>query len=63
MILLCIFLPPVAVLLCGKPFKAFICLLLCFLAWFPGVIYALMTYNNHKQDKRFRNLSRQMGSR
>ncbi|MGB2870495.1 YqaE/Pmp3 family membrane protein, partial [Psychrobacillus psychrotolerans] len=43
--LLAIFLPPVAVLLVGKPFQAFINFLLCFLIWIPAVIHAILVVN------------------
>ena len=35
-----IVLPPVAVLLCYRPLAALLALLLCFLGWIPGVVYA-----------------------
>ena len=47
-----IFLPPLAVLLCGKPGKAALNLLLTLLFWIPGVIHALMVVAEHKADKR-----------
>ncbi|MEK3954011.1 MULTISPECIES: YqaE/Pmp3 family membrane protein [Psychrobacillus] len=50
--LLAIFLPPVAVLLVGKPFQAFINFLLCFLIWIPAVIHAILVVNEHKANKR-----------
>ena len=50
--LLAIFLPPVAVLLVGKPFQAFLNLLLCFLFWVPAVIHAVLVVNDHKANKR-----------
>ena len=52
MILLAILLPPVAVLICGKPIQALLnCLLtLCF--WIPGMIHAIIVVNNHNADKR-----------
>ena len=52
--LLAIFLPPVAVLLVGKPFQAFINLLLCFLVWIPAVIHAVLVVNEHKANKRMK---------
>lgn len=58
--LLCLFLPPVAILFTGKPFRAILAVFLCALFWVPGVIYAFATVNAHKQDKRFDRLARQM---
>ena len=52
--LLAIFLPPVAVLLVGRPFQAFINLLLCFLGWIPAVIHAVLVVNDRKADKRMK---------
>ena len=40
---LAIILPPVAVLLCGKPVQALLILPLCF--WIPGVVHALFVVN------------------
>lgn len=50
--LLAIFLPPVAVLIAGKPIQALINLLLCFLVWIPGVIHAWGVVSDYKADKR-----------
>lgn len=52
MYLLAIFLPPVAVLLCGKPFQAIINFILCFFLWIPAVIHAILVVKERKQDKR-----------
>ena len=52
MYLLAIVLPPVAVLFSGKPFQAFLNLLLCFLGYVPGVIHAILVVNDHKANKR-----------
>lgn len=49
--LLAILLPPVAVLLCGKPVQALLNFLLTLL-WIPGVIHALFVVNSHLADKR-----------
>jgi len=58
--LLAILLPPLAVLLCGKPFQAVLnCLLtLCF--WIPGMIHALMVVSSHEADLRNQELIRAM---
>lgn len=50
--ILCIFLPPVAILLKGKPIQACINFLLCLLFWIPGVIHAIMVVNNANNAKR-----------
>lgn len=50
--LLAIILPPVAVLLTGKPIQALLNLLLCILGWIPGVVHALVVVGSHKADKR-----------
>lgn len=50
--LLAIFLPPVAVLMAGKPGQAMLNLVLTLLLWVPGMIHAFMVVNNHYADKR-----------
>jgi uncharacterized membrane protein YqaE (UPF0057 family) len=50
--ILAIFLPPVAVFLCGKPIQGIISIFLTLLFWIPGVIHALFVVNNHLADKR-----------
>jgi uncharacterized membrane protein YqaE (UPF0057 family) len=50
--LLAIFLPPVAVLLTGKPIQALINLVLTLCLWVPGVIHAILVVNGHYADKR-----------
>jgi uncharacterized membrane protein YqaE (UPF0057 family) len=50
--LLAILLPPVAVLLAGKPFQAVINLVLTLLLWVPGMIHAIFVVHNHYADKR-----------
>lgn len=54
--LLAILLPPVAVLLCGKPIQAVLNLVLTLLGWLPGVIHALFVVNSHLADKRNKEL-------
>lgn len=56
MILLAILLPPVAVLMCGKPVQAVLNCGLTLLFWIPGVIHAIIVVNNHNADKRQREL-------
>ncbi|MCM3208479.1 YqaE/Pmp3 family membrane protein [Paenibacillus illinoisensis] len=57
--LLC-FIPPVAVLLCGKPFQAVIALLLMLAGYAPGVIYAFFVVNNYKADQRNKKLIKEI---
>ena len=56
LILLAIFLPPVAVLICGKPFQALINVPLTLLLWLPGMIHALMVVSNHQAEARHKEL-------
>lgn len=49
---LAIILPPLAVLLCGKPFQVILNIILTLCAWLPGVIHALFVVNSHLADKR-----------
>ncbi|MDQ1911502.1 YqaE/Pmp3 family membrane protein [Paenibacillus sp. GD4] len=60
MYLLAILLPPVAVLFCGKPFQAFLNLILTLCFWLPGAIHACMVVHERKQDKRMEKLARHM---
>ncbi|MBX3383061.1 MAG: YqaE/Pmp3 family membrane protein [Phycisphaeraceae bacterium] len=50
--LLAIVLPPVAVLVCGKPFQALLNLFLTLLFWVPGMIHALLVANDYYEDRR-----------
>ncbi|WP_424299394.1 YqaE/Pmp3 family membrane protein [Castellaniella sp.] len=50
--LLAIILPPVAVLLCGKPVQFLLNILLTCLFWIPGVIHAILVVNSHLADQR-----------
>ncbi len=50
--LLAIFLPPVAVLVVGKPFQALINFALCFLLYIPAIIHAIFVVHNYYADKR-----------
>lgn len=54
--LLAIVLPPVAVLLCGKPFQAILNLLLTCAFWVPGVIHACFVVSSYHADRRNREL-------
>jgi uncharacterized membrane protein YqaE (UPF0057 family) len=50
--LVAILVPPLAVLLCGKPFQALLNILLTLLVYFPGMIHAILVVNNYYADKR-----------
>ncbi|SOC06311.1 uncharacterized membrane protein YqaE (UPF0057 family) [Ureibacillus xyleni] len=52
MYLLAIFLPPLAVLFCGKPIQALINFGLCLLFWIPAVIHAILIVRDKKADER-----------
>lgn len=49
---LAIILPPLAVLLCGKPIQFVLNIFLTLLGWIPGVIHAILVVNGHLADKR-----------
>ncbi|MDD5458534.1 MAG: YqaE/Pmp3 family membrane protein [Phycisphaerae bacterium] len=49
---LAIVLPPLAVLLCGKPVQFVLNIFLTLLFWIPGVIHAILVVNSHLADKR-----------
>ncbi|MCP4175976.1 MAG: YqaE/Pmp3 family membrane protein [Fuerstiella sp.] len=44
-------LPPVAVLLRGKPLLSVLNLILTLSGWIPGVIHALLIINDHKHNE------------
>ena len=50
--ILAIVLPPVAVLMCGKPFQAILNVFLCAFYWFPGVIHAWIVVANWEAKNR-----------
>jgi uncharacterized membrane protein YqaE (UPF0057 family) len=60
MYLIAILLPPVAVLLCGKPIQALLNLILTLCFWLPGVIHAIMVVSEAKSNKRMEQLARSM---
>jgi len=61
--LVAVVLPPLAVLLCGKPFQALLSIPLTLLGWAPGVIHALFVVNNRYADQRSDRLIRAMEGR
>ena len=50
--LVAVLLPPLAVLLAGKPFQAILNLILTLMFYVPGLIHALFVVHNHYADKR-----------
>ncbi len=50
--ILAILLPPIAVLLCGKPFHFLLNIVLCVLGWVPGVIHAVLVVHDRYADRR-----------
>ena len=54
--LLAVVLPPLAVLLCGKPFQALLSIPLSLMGWALGVIHALFVVSNHYADQRSQRL-------
>lgn len=52
MYILAILLPPVAVLICGKPIQALLNLFLTLLFWVPGAVHAVLVVMDRKADKR-----------
>ncbi|MDN4059895.1 YqaE/Pmp3 family membrane protein [Massilia sp. YIM B02769] len=55
---LAIILPPLAILLCGKPFQALLNIILTMCFWLPGMIHALFVVHGHKADKRTERLEK-----
>jgi uncharacterized membrane protein YqaE (UPF0057 family) len=60
MYLLAILLPPVAVLVTGRPFQAVLNFFLTLLFWVPDVIHAILVVNEHKANQRADRIARQM---
>ena len=50
--LLAIILPPVAVLICGKPIQAVLNLILTLALWIPGIVHAIFVVHSNLADKR-----------
>lgn len=55
-----ILLPPLAVLLTGRPFQALLNLLLTLLLYLPGLIHALVVVSDHYADKRAERMVRKL---
>lgn len=54
MYLLALVLPPLAVLLVGKPFQAILNLVLTLFFWLPGAIHAILLVHEKKADERMK---------
>jgi uncharacterized membrane protein YqaE (UPF0057 family) len=50
--LIAILLPPLAVLLTGRPLQALLNLFLTLLFYFPGMLHAILVVNEYKSDQR-----------
>ncbi len=50
--LVAVLLPPLAVLLAGKPFQALLNVVLTMALWVPGMIHAIFVVHNYYADKR-----------
>lgn len=61
MYLLAILLPPVAVLMTGKPVQALLNFVLWLCLWIPGAIHAILVVKDAKDDKRMRKQAALMG--
>lgn len=57
---LAIFLPPVAVFLCGKPVQALLNILLTLCFWVPGVLHAMYVVMRTDADNRNKKLMREV---
>ncbi len=56
--LVAVVLPPLAVLLCGKPWQALLSILLTLGLYVPGLLHALFVVHNHYADQRAERLIR-----
>jgi uncharacterized membrane protein YqaE (UPF0057 family) len=61
--LIALLIPPLAVLLSGKPFQALLNIFLTLLAYVPGLLHALLVVHNHYQDRRTNRVLREMRRR
>lgn len=52
--LFAVVLPPVALLMCGKPFQALLNVPLCLMGGVPGIIHALCVVMSHEANQRAR---------
>ena len=61
--LLCLLLPPFAVLLTGRLGAFLVSLLLTLFGWLPGVIHAFFVVNDARQEERMVRLERELHRR
>ena len=63
--LVAVIVPPLAVLLAGKPFQAIISFILqlTLIGWVPATIHALFVVNNYYADRRANRMMQAMGRR
>ena len=61
--LLAIVLPPLAVLLCGKPLQFLLNIVLTAFFWVPGIVHAVLVVHDHLEDKRAERLMKAIQSR
>ncbi len=61
--LIAIILPPLAVLLCGKPIQFILNIFLTLFLLVPGVIHAVLVVHDHLDDKRADRIMRAMRGR
>ena len=59
--LIAILCPPLAVLLCGRPFQAVLNLFLTLFFWVPGMIHAIAVVADRHADRRNERLIAAMG--
>ena len=55
--LIAILLPPLAVLLCGKPIQALLSVLLTLCFYVPGLIHAILVVSSYEADRRTERLA------
>ncbi|PSL47007.1 uncharacterized membrane protein YqaE (UPF0057 family) [Salsuginibacillus halophilus] len=60
MYLLAILLPPVAVLIAGKPFQAVLNLILTLIVWIPGAVHAVLVVKDQKDEERMKRQAKYM---
>jgi uncharacterized membrane protein YqaE (UPF0057 family) len=58
--LLALLLPPLAVLLCGRPIQALLNLVLTLFFWLPGCVHAVLVVGEYYADCRANRLIRAM---
>jgi hypothetical protein len=61
MFLVAILVPPLAMLLVGKPFQAILCLVLqiSVIGWIPAAVWPCLVVNGHQADQRTERLLRE----